>query len=374
MTTSTTTARAAATSATRMSRWRTWQWLYLVYLAVPLCEPLFTPDPPGWMWPLAIGIAVVTAVLYAVSVFWPEHSRWRTRVPMTVLGALATPLNPGAGILFVYAAANAGDQETRPIAVRWFGGLSLLAGVLCLVSGVPMPYPLFGLVPTLLFIWLIGIVQIENADRRRDAAELRLHNARVEHLATVAERERIARDLHDLLGHTLTAVVMRAQLTRELVERDPERAKAEAAEIERSAREALAQVRSTVTGWKQASLADELEAARTTLASAGVGLDVRWEAGLALLGSTEHALALALREAVTNVVRHAGARHCQIVLGTESGEVRLVVADDGSGGSAPEGNGLTGLRERITALGGRVARAGAPGTTLTIAVPRQVAT
>jgi two-component system sensor histidine kinase DesK len=238
---------------------------------------------------------------------------------------------------------------------------------------VPFPYLLWGVVPAFVLVWLIGLTQLKQRDQRQEAENLRLRNARVELLATIAERERIARELHDLLGHSLTAVVMRAQLTKELALVDPQRARAEAEEIERNAREALAAVRSTVTGWRRTSIGAELEAARRALAGTGVNLRVDYDDNLILLASTEHELALALREAVTNVARHAKAHTCHIGLDVDEQRVRLIIADDGIGGNAPEGIGLTGLRERIAKLGGAVQRTGTTGTTLTITVPVEVA-
>ncbi len=110
------------------------------------------------------------------------------------------------------------------------------------------------------------------------------------------------------------------------------------------------------------------------MTSLGIDVVVRHDPDLVIVGSTEHELALALREAVTNVARHANATTCHIGVETRDGELRLVIADDGVGGDAPEGNGLTGMRERIAALGGLVRRTGSAGTTVTIAVPLKVAT
>jgi two-component system sensor histidine kinase DesK len=277
-------------------------------------------------------------------------------------------------VLFIYAAASAGITQPRRAAIQWFAGLTLLDGLIAIVSTVPFPYRLWGVVPAFVLIWLIGFVQLRQRDQRQEAENLRLRNARVELLATIAERERIARDLHDLLGHSLTAVVMRAQLTKELVLVDPQRARSEAEEIERNARDALAAVRSTVTGWRRTSISAELEAARRALTGTGVTLRVDYDDKLILLASTEHELALALREAVTNVARHARASTCHIGLDADQERVRLVIADDGVGGNAPEGTGLTGLRERIAKLNGAVQRTGTAGTTLTITVPVEVAT
>jgi two-component system sensor histidine kinase DesK len=356
------------------SRLRVWTWVHLVYLVLPAFQPIFDPTADAWDWAVVAVIIGGFLPMYAMSLLRPWQARWWLTVPATVLGVLTISLNAGAAILFVYAAACAGLTETRRTALRWMGFLSALTVFFSVVSAVPMPYRLWNLIPPLIFIWVIGLVQIAEAARSRDHTELRMANARIEHLATVSERERIARDLHDLLGHSLTAVVMRAQLVKELVDVDPVRARAEVLEIERTAREALTEVRATVSGWRQASLEAELDVARGTLASSGVELHVRRDPDLALVGSTEHALALAVREAITNVARHARARTCHVGVHAVDGELRVVVADDGVGGQGADGNGLSGMRERIAALGGRVLRTGTAGTTVTIAVPLRVAT
>jgi len=344
-------------------------WIHTIYLAIPLFQPLFDPVSDGWDWAIAIGIAVLGGVLYFVSLLRVDLARWYSAVPLTVLAVATMPLNAGASVLLVYAASAAGRVENRANAIRWFIGLTILLLGMSVVIPAPLPWRLFSIIPSLLFIWVIGLVCIEEAERAREASELRLRNARIEHLATITERERIARDLHDLLGHSLTAVVMRAQL----IGADPSRAVTEAAEIERTARDALAEVRNALSGWRQASLEREVETARGALASADVELVVRRETDLVLIGSTEHELALALREAVTNVARHARARTCHIGIHCADDELRLVIADDGVGGKSREGNGLTGIRERVTALGGRMDRTTSAGTIVTIAVPLAVA-
>lgn len=354
--------------------WREIGWFHLVYLAIPFFHPINAPDAGVWDWLLVAGIIVVFLPLYVLAWRRPDLARWGSAVPTTVLGVLTTPLNSGAAVLFVYAAATAGIHESRRVALRWFVGLTVVMLLLLWLSPIPLPWRLWGLGPSLLFTWIIGLTQIEQADQAREATDLRLRNARVEYLATLSERERIARDLHDLLGHSLTSVVMHAQLSRHLVDSDPERARAAAAQAEETARAALAEVRAAVSGLRHTTLDAELESARTTLASAGVELSTRRDPAVKLVGSTEHELALALREAITNVARHAHARTCCVGLSAADGELRLVIADDGVGGHHRPGNGLSGLRERISVLGGRVEHSGTAGTTVTIAVPLEVAT
>lgn len=347
-------------------------WLPLVYLVVPFIQLIFDPYAGIADWLLAAGLIATFLPLYVAAVRRPDRARlWCTL--MALLGVSATPFNVGASIMFVYAAACAGRTGSRREALRWLVGLTAALGVTAVVSFVPMPWRLWGLLPSLVFLWIIGLIQMESTERSRATAELRLHNSRVQHLATVAERERIARDLHDLLGHSLTAVVVRAQLVQQLVD-DPERVRAEAASIEHTAREALTQVRATLTEMRQAGLEDELAAAQETLSSMGVELTVHWEEDLVLVGSVEHALALALREAVTNVARHARARTCHVSIAARGDKLQVVVADDGIGGHARDGSGLTGMRERITAVGGTVQRTTDAGTIVTIIVPLEVAT
>lgn len=364
----------SATPATTRPWWRDVGWVHLVYLVIPAFQPIFDPTAGFWDWALVGGIVLAFLPMYVAAWLRPDRARRWCTIPATVLGVATTPFNTGASVLFVYAAATAGISESRRTALRWFVGLTLLVSVLTALSPVPMPWRLWGFVPAVLFIWVIGLSQIEQADRERDAAELRLRNARIEHLATVSERERIARELHDLLGHSLTAIVMHAQLAQQLAESDPDRARQAAAETERTARDALSEVRAAVAGWRQASVDAELESARQALSSVGVEPVVRRDDELSLAASTEHEIALALREAVTNVVRHSGARTCYMGMDAQDGELRLTIADDGIGGKIREGNGVTGMRERITAVGGDVRYSHEAGTTVTIAVPLEVAT
>jgi two-component system sensor histidine kinase DesK len=169
-------------------------------------------------------------------------------------------------------------------------------------------------------------------------------------LALVAERERVARDVHDVLGHSLTVVTVKAELAERLVDLDPERAKAELAEIQALSRQALAEIRETVGGLRQARLDNELASARTALAGAGIEAHVPDDPA-AVDPRHRTVLAWVLREATTNVVRHSDADACWVELDSD----RLTVRDDGRGlGGRPEGNGIRGLRERVEAAGGRL--------------------
>lgn len=333
-------------------------------------QPVFDPTATVGDWALTTAFLIVGVVLY-----WLGECRPRQRIAVTVafavVGAIAVFFNTGAAVYFVYAAAFAGTFEPRAHAQRWLLGLAAALVVLALFSPVPLPYRIISFSFPLVFVWIVGSQVIVDAERERESARLRVDNARIERLATLGERERIARDLHDLLGHTLTGILVRAQLIRRLADSDPERAASEAGDIEELARGALDEVRSTVSGWRHHALDVEIDAARAALAAADVHLVVEHDDGLSLSPAVEAALALAVREAVTNVVRHAAAGRCTIGIVASGEQVMLTVADDGIGTTAPDGSGLAGMRERITALGGQVERRKQRGTTLKVTVPAQ---
>jgi two-component system sensor histidine kinase DesK len=216
---------------------------------------------------------------------------------------------------------------------------------------------------------VIGGGNIFFAQRNRSLAKLRMANEEIEHLAKVAERERIARDLHDVLGHTLSVVILKSELAGKLLEREPERAGKEIREVEQIARQALTEVREAIRGYRARGLFAELAMAKSTLETAGIAVQCNAPAALEIPPLQEGVLSLAVREAVTNVMRHSQARSCRLQLEQRNGSCRLEVADDGSGGSSLEGNGLRGMRERVEMLGGTLTRTTAAGNTLTITLP-----
>lgn len=188
------------------------------------------------------------------------------------------------------------------------------------------------------------------AGRHKDQLLL-LSRQQTGRMAALAERERIARDLHDLLGHTLSMIALKAELASELLSRDVSRTRREVDQVACIARDALAQVRSAVDGMRSAALQAELAAACELLDAVGVVLTSQIDA-VTMAAEVESALAMVLRESVTNIQRHAGARHVRVSLTTEGDSVRLQVDDDGHGRSVRPGNGLNGMRERLLLVGG----------------------
>jgi two-component system sensor histidine kinase DesK len=197
----------------------------------------------------------------------------------------------------------------------------------------------------------LAVIAIFTAFAHRHQMQLRRSQCEILRLATLAERERIGRDLHDLLGHTLSVVALKSELARKLIDRDIDAARAEIAEVERVARDSLAQVRNAVSGIRSTALSSELLAATALLEAQGVKVRCETE-NVKLPHDRETALALSLREATTNIQRHSGARGVTIRVKNEALDVVVEVADDGRGGRIVPGNGLNGMRERLGSVGG----------------------
>jgi len=217
---------------------------------------------------------------------------------------------------------------------------------------------------------LLGISAIYAAHTTHQQAHLRRSQKEIMRLATLAERERIGRDLHDLLGHTLSVVALKSELARKLIDRDLDAARSEISEVERVARDALSQVRNAVSGIRSTALSAELLAATALLEARGVKVKCETE-NVKLPHDRETALALSLREAATNIQRHSGASGVTIRVRKEPNEVVVEVADNGHGGRIVPGNGLNGMRERLGDVGGTLSLTSSKdgGTLLRASVP-----
>lgn len=341
--------------------WLPYGWL--VYLLFFLSGPLFMRDG-GDQWAATIAGGLLFLPLYFWAFWLPGRKKLIPIAGMLVLGTYFAPQNQGASAFFIYAAAFLGEAGSTAFAARLLIALLALIGLEAYVMRLHAAF----WIPAVAFSALIGAVNIHYAQRRQVNHRLRLAHAEIERLAKVAERERIGRDLHDLLGHTLSVIVLKAELASKLAEKDMERAVAEIRDVERISREALAEVRAAVKGYRTTSLAAEANRATKALEPAGVRVDSVMET-VDLAPAHEGVLALALREAVTNIVRHAQATTCRVRLRRAGANCELEVADDGKGGNGPEGFGLSGMRERIESLGGTFERDGSNGTRLLIRLP-----
>ncbi len=346
------------------------EWVgWVPYLWLPYLAFLYIPWPGEPVSPLFWALRALAGAVFLVLYFrihWARtHERYWLIAAMAALGLLFM-VGPGNGQVFIiYAAAFCGTLGSMRRSFLALGAIIAATLIEAAALWLPPWYWGFGV----FFGLMLGLADIYFGDARRKNRALKQSQAEIRKLAATAERERIARDLHDLLGHTLTLITVKAELAAKLAERDLAGAAREIREVEAISREALRQVREAVGGYRSGGFAGELANTRVALAAADVRLDERIVPSQ-LTPEQDSALALALREAVTNVVRHAQARQCRIELASRGGELELSIEDDGRGGEFREGHGLAGMRERLRGVSGNLRIASdAAGTRLAIRLP-----
>lgn len=338
-------------------------YVWLVYLGFFFVEPVMAHA--GWKQWLITGLAsAIFVVLYFASFWVRGRRRLGYSAAIALLGLGFAPWNEGAAVFIIYASVGIAQIGEAGFAAKALAGLLAIAGAEALLLHLSVWFWIYCIGLSL----ALGSVSIYFAQRNEANRRLRMAQDEIEHLARVAERERIARDLHDVLGHTLSLVVLKSELAAKLIGRDPARAESEIREVERISRDALSEVRKAIGGYRAGGLEEELARAASTLRTAGVTPECE-SAPVPLSPTQETVLALAVRESVTNVVRHAGAAHCRMKIERANGCCRLEIQDDGRGGIQAEGNGVRGMRERVEALGGTLQRETGAGTRVTIVLP-----
>jgi two-component system, NarL family, sensor histidine kinase DesK len=340
-------------------------YVWLAYSVFFFITPILRHNLTYWLQQVAV--YVVFLGLYVAYVeFESQRARLAVLAGIFALGVWSISRNEGGSCFFIYVAAMMPFCVERALLLWGVIGLEIAALAVenHLYPGNPFNYLISGF-----FLIVVGVSNLFVAQSKRADAKLRRAEQENIQLSAVAERERIARDLHDVLGHTLSVIVLKAELAGRLMGRDDKRAAAEIADVERTARTALAEVREAIGGYRSKGLQAEVDQARMTLDAAGVVLTCETKPP-ALKAREETVLSLAVREAVTNIVRHAHATECWMKFATtEEGFALLEIADNGSSGIAKEGNGLRGMRERVQELGGRFRIDGERGTRLVIELP-----
>ena len=312
---------------------------------------------PGPVAPKVIALALLAVLFAAFLVIGPVISPEPTRVKLLVIGAywlascLLFPLI-GVAAVWVWLLVLALAALTG-LALRYTLGISALVVLAQVAVAASVGFDIGTGIPFAPIVSAVVAATLVAASVNRSTnASLRRANGEIARLAVVEERARFGRDLHDVLGHTLTVVTVKSELARRLVAGDPAKAEAELADIEMLARSALADLRLAVANYREIALDTELIAANTALSAAGIAAHLPDTTGTVdpALGGT---FAWVLREGVTNVIRHSGATHCWVTVGRDW----LTIADDGRGRSADDlhgadgGNGLRGLRERAAEVG-----------------------
>jgi len=337
-------------------------WL-IALIQAPLALRGFQWD---WMGPTLASLPVYL-VCYVAVYTAPVARLPFNAIAISALGFVLWPVNPLA-LGYVVIGVTLLAYSNRPR--LWLGGVAV-ATLVTLVWRYAFDVPLVHVAVVFgagLAAGFSNYLYVRGA--RRDA-ELRLSQSEVRRLATLAERERIGRDLHDLLGHTLSLITLKSELAKRLALDDPSRARQEMEEVERVARHTLAEVRSAVTGLRAGDLSSELVSARLMLESSGIAFTAELPAELELPEQTEATLCLVLREAVTNIHRHSRATEARVVIARNGQEFSMRITDNGCGGLAAHGNGVSGMRERMRQIGGRLAidSPARHGTAFEIGVP-----
>jgi len=371
-----------------------WRWLFsgvwLVYLIQPVSD-LFHHG--GALW-IAGGLVLVVAfcAIYMPLLMYHEDRPRLALAGLVTIAALAglacVIYGSGWTPLWIYVSA-AGGMVLVSVANRQVAFFGVLVITACYLFFSWISH--FGLGDTLavaLPVLLIGLAMIGFRLQMTLMHELAQARETVAKLATNEERLRLARDMHDLTGQSLSMITLKSELAAKRLSKLPASAERDTVlgdlgDIGRVSRQTLHDIREAVSGYRRPTLVIEAITARNALEAAGIGLDDDPELTLrsgTFDPDTEAVLAWCLREAVTNVIRHSGARHCRIRLLERPGELSLEVTDDGhglAGPASPAGSGLRGVSERLSAVGGSLSLGPATnghGFRLTATVPATPAT
>jgi two-component system sensor histidine kinase DesK len=343
--------------------------IHLLWSIWIFITPLFDEGKNGYTWAwlaFTLGSYPIFLLLFAKSQLAPRRRVNFYAIGMAVLCLVLLPWYPSGVSYFVYACVMLLTCKMRFRAYM----IQLIAMNVVFIAAAwrfGYPWQLMLSISAMTFT-ICTTIRVEHANKEKDAA-LRLSQDEVRRLAATAERERIGRDLHDLLGHTLSLITLKLELSRRLFDRDVDAARREVADAEKVARQALAEVRCAVTGIRATDIAAELAASRLMLETASVHLE--YNAVPPLPAEVERALSLVLREAATNICRHAGASTASITFEAAPSGLALRIADNGRGGVRDDGNGLCGMRERVRAIGGTLLldSPSGRGTTIRIQIP-----
>jgi two-component system sensor histidine kinase DesK len=335
------------------------------YVAVQVTDVVAAALPSRGL-KLVVDVAALVGVFaLTVSVTFAVAEPWSLRRRLATLLAQALITYLPLVVLGRYWAGMAGFFAGSALLLLpgWVGG-TLFAGSVAGMLAVSLISHMgaYGTTYLTLSTLVVGLLVFGLARLSVAIRSVHAHRAELAQMAVISERTRFSRDLHDLLGYSLSAITMKAELTRRLVSSNPDRARDELAEVVDIARQALTDVRTVAAGCRNISLAKEVSSVTSLLTTAG--MDVRGEVTCQPLdGRVDSALAIVLREAVTNILRHSAARNCVIEAEIADDIVRLLVRNDGAPPPAASGRvgaGLENLHTRLEAIGGKLT-AEAPG-------------
>jgi two-component system sensor histidine kinase DesK len=342
---------------------------FLLFLGFPL--RVFLRADTGTVHVLLVLGALAAFVSIYLRIMLVARGDADTLRSIAAMAVLATALSADGAAewatTYVYVSAAAGFRLPPPLVQRVIGAATVATAVASFGHG----YPVGDSVSYTIYALAIGALLRGYAHLVRLNRELHEARDEIARLAVGEERLRFARDLHDLLGHSLSLIALKSELARRLLPTDPERAASEVSDIERVSREALVEVREVVSGYRVMTLAAELRGAQVALDAAGIEAKIS-RPPVTFAPDVESVLAWAVREGTTNVIRHSGARHCEIRVHAGISDAGVEIVDDGrSARDAPlvtAGSGLSGLEERVRMRAGRLEVEPRPGGGFRLAI------
>ncbi|HDR7283639.1 sensor histidine kinase [Bacillus cereus group sp. BfR-BA-00331] len=346
-------------------------YMWLVYLLFPIYN---LTQVSGWKLVIGSGMLIVFMITYRQLYFVQKtFILWAcTQMILTLLFALF--YNPFMIFFGFFTASAMGFAPSKKVFRILLCLLVVMLGVFVFINMNQLtPTSLVNIVPMFILMLLTPFGMRNFNQKKMLRNQLNEANEQIKDLVKREERQRIARDLHDTLGHTLSLITLKSQLVEKLIVKNPERASAEAKEITQTSRTALKQLRELISDMRMITVEEELEQIKAILQAANVELGIKQETSASSLSPIEqNILGMCLREAVTNVVKHSKATRCIVSVRELQGELILTVEDNGIGlaDQNHDGNGIRGMKERIALIDGFVELGTInPGTLLTVKVP-----
>ncbi|MGK8831294.1 sensor histidine kinase [Bacillus paranthracis] len=346
-------------------------YMWLVYLLFPIYN---LTQVSGWKLVIGSGMLIVFMITYRQLYFVQKTFILWACIQMILTLLFALFYNPFMIFFGFFTASAMGFAPSKKVFRILLCLLVVMLGVFVFINMNQLtPTSLVNIVPMFILMLLTPFGMRNFNQKKMLRNQLNEANEQIKDLVKREERQRIARDLHDTLGHTLSLITLKSQLVEKLIVKNPERASTEAKEITQTSRTALKQLRELISDMRMITVEEELEQIKAILQAANIELEIKQETSASLLSPIEqNILGMCLREAVTNVVKHSKATHCTVSLLESQGELILIVKDNGIGlaDQNHDGNGIRGMKERIALIDGFVELGTInPGTLLTVKVP-----
>ncbi|MED2838913.1 histidine kinase [Bacillus wiedmannii] len=346
-------------------------YMWFVYLLFPIYHLV---QASGWKLVIGSGMLIVFIITYRQLYFVQRTFVFWACIQMVLIFLFALFYNPFMIFFGFFTASAMGFAPNKKVFRVLLCLLVIMLGAFLFVNMNQLTTAsLVNIVPMFILMLLTPFGMRNFNQKKMLRNQLNEANEQIKDLVKREERQRIARDLHDTLGHTLSLITLKSQLVEKLIVKNPERASVEAKEITQTSRTALKQLRELISDMRMITVEEELEQIKAILQAATIELEIKQETSASLLSPIEqNILGMCLREAVTNVVKHSKATRCTVSVLESQGELILTVEDNGIGlaDQNHDGNGIRGMKERIALIDGFVELSTInPGTLLIVKVP-----